>query len=254
MFSNCKHLCRNFASGNQEKSEITVIIPMKTPIKLVVFDMAGTTVADENNVATVLQQTLATAGCMVSIDEVNRVMGYPKPVAIRELLKDKGRNVVSEKEIADLHGIFVTGMLEHYRHSPAVAEKEGVRETFYQLKQHNIKVGIDTGFSRDIADTIFDRLGWRKEALFDISITSDEVVNGRPFPDMIFKAMQMAEITDPAEVAKVGDTASDLQEGTAAGCKYVIGITSGAYSRQELMQEQHTHLVHNIREVLSIVC
>ena len=223
-------------------------------IKLVVFDMAGTTVADENNVAGVLQQTLAAAGICVTLGDVNKVMGYPKPVAIRELMKTAGIDDVTDEAVARLHSIFVAGMLEHYRHSPLVAEKEGVRETFHQLRQNDIRVGIDTGFSRDIADTIFKRLGWKEDGLFDVSITSDEVANGRPYPDMIFKAMQLTQITDAAQVAKVGDTASDLQQGTAAGCRYVIGITSGAYSHQELMQEEHTHLIGNISEVLSIVC
>lgn len=54
-------------------------------------------------------------------------------------------------------------------------------------------------------------------------------------------------------MAKVGDTVSDLQEGSAAGCRYVIGITTGAYSAQELSKENHTHLVERLRDVIDIV-
>lgn len=223
-------------------------------IKLVVFDMAGTTVEDNNNVAAVLQYAMKEFGYNVTIDDVNKVMGYPKPVAITELLVQYSDNKQPDEQYVNhIHDVFVAKMLDHYRLNPGIREKEGVRDTFLALKEKNIKIGIDTGFSRDIADTIIDRLGWKKEGLYDISITSDEVANGRPFPDMIYKAMNALDISDTDEVAKVGDTVSDLQEGNAAGCKYVIGVTSGSYSEDELRKEKHTHLVSRLVEVLPII-
>ena len=65
--------------------------------------------------------------------------------------------------------------------------------------------------------------------------------------------MALTGVSQLNHVAKVGDTASDMQEGTAAGCKWVIGITSGAYTREELTKEKHTHLVHSIPEILSVL-
>ena len=66
---------------------------MKTSeIKLVVFDIAGTTVKDEKSVHRILINTVSKFGYNVSIDEVNAVMGYPKPFAIEELLKLKEKN------------------------------------------------------------------------------------------------------------------------------------------------------------------
>jgi phosphoglycolate phosphatase-like HAD superfamily hydrolase len=70
---------------------------------------------------------------------------------------------------------------------------------------------------------------------------------------MIYKAMDLLEINSVSEVAKVGDTVSDLQEGNAAGCKYVIGVTSGSYTAEELSKEKHTHLVSHLSEVVDIV-
>lgn len=221
-------------------------------IKLVVFDMAGTTVEDNNNVAAVLQYAMNEFGYTVTIEDVNKVMGYPKPVAIRELLLQYAGTATNE-QVAHIHDVFVQQMLEHYRLHPGIREKEGTRDTFKALKQQNIKIGIDTGFSRDIADTIINRLGWKEEGLYDVSIASDEVANGRPYPDMIYKAMSVLNIDSTGEVAKVGDTVSDLQEGNAAGCRYVIGVTSGAYTAEELRTEKHTHLISSLREVVDIV-
>jgi len=65
--------------------------------------------------------------------------------------------------------------------------------------------------------------------------------------------MQLTGVTDASRVAKVGDTASDLQEGIAAGCGLVIGVTTGAFSESELQKEKHTHLIKYIPSILDIL-
>jgi phosphonatase-like hydrolase len=222
-------------------------------IKLVVFDMAGTTVNDSNNVAEALQKAISWYGYTVTIAQINEVMGYPKPVAITRLLQNLIHDEPSVRLVDDIHNEFVIIMKEYYRLHPNVQEKAGASETFKRLRKNGVKVGIDTGFSRDIADVIFERMKWHDEGLIDVSVTSDEVAKGRPFPDMVFKAMEMVGLSDPNEVVKVGDTVSDLLEGNAAGCKYVIGITTGAYSREELASTENTHLVASLKEVADIV-
>jgi phosphonatase-like hydrolase len=224
-------------------------------IKLVVFDMAGTTVEDNQNVTHVLMTALRMFGYDVKISDVDTVMGYPKPEAIRMLLQQyAGGEVAADKQlISDIHDRFVAEMKSFYKNNDNISAKDGAKEVFHALRQFGVKVGLDTGFSREIADVVFERLGWEEGKHFDISITSDEVANGRPYPDMIYKAMQLLGIDDINEVAKVGDTASDMQEGNAAGCKYVIGITTGSYTQEELQKEKHTHLIERLDEVLDIV-
>jgi len=65
--------------------------------------------------------------------------------------------------------------------------------------------------------------------------------------------MELLQIGSAKFVAKVGDTVSDLQEGKAAGCRYVIGITTGSYSRKELEKVDNTHLIDDIAQVADIV-
>jgi len=224
-------------------------------IKLVVFDMAGTTVEDNQNVAEALKNALLRHGYDFSIHDINLVMGYAKPVAIRMLLQSRLSNSVTPDEtlVKSIHDSFVEEIIRFYDENEYIKAKDGALDVFRQLHEAGIKVALDTGFSREIADIIFNRLGWIRGTHYDISITSDEVANGRPYPDMILRAMELLDITSVHEVAKVGDTHSDLQEGNAAGCKYVIGITTGAYTEEELKKEQHTHLVKRLDEILDIV-
>ena len=218
--------------------------------KLVVFDMAGTTVRDFDNVHEALQDALANHDVYVTRDEINNVMGLPKPIAIEALLKNELRQDVVRKEFIDtVYQDFVDIMVDFYQNDPLVREKTGASECFDTLKEHGILIGIDTGFSRVIADTIIHRLKWMENDLIDFSITSDEVEQGRPFPDMIFATMDALNVKSVSQVAKVGDTASDMEEGTAAGCKYVVGITTGAFTRKQLESTPHTHLIDTLHEL-----
>jgi phosphonatase-like hydrolase len=223
--------------------------------ELVVFDMAGTTVEDKQNVAEALQNALSAYDCHVNIEEINLLMGYPKPVAIQNLLAQYAGPDAAHNEalVHNIHDLFVQEIIRFYNEHEDIKEKDNAASVFVQLRQMGIKVALDTGFSRAIADVIINRLGWQKDVHFDVSITSDEVERGRPFPDMIYKAMQLLNIESVAAVVKVGDTISDLQEGNAAGCTYVIGITTGAYTEKELALEKHTHLISDLKEVIAIV-
>ncbi|MBV7533402.1 HAD hydrolase-like protein [Chitinophaga sp. sic0106] len=223
-------------------------------IQLAVFDIAGTTLHDESNVALVLQQALKTAGVDVTVDEVNEVMGYAKPFAIRYLLRARQHPRYNDDAyILELHALFVNNMKSHYATNPAVREKEGVSEVFAALKRKGIKIALDTGFDRDITNVILQRTGWQANGLVDAVATSDEVPHGRPYPYMIYRIMEQLEIASIAQVAKIGDTTSDLEEGTNAGCAVVAGVTTGAYTREELARGPHTHLIAQLDELLHII-
>jgi len=223
---------------------------------MVVFDMAGTTVEDDDNVHHSLVKAMQSKGYKISREDANRVMGYPKPVAIDTLLKEKFKieAATDRKALVEaIHKHFLLDMLHHYRYNPDVKAKPNVDYVFDSLRKRGIKVVIDTGFSRDIADTIIERLRWETGKMIDLSVTSDEVKHGRPYPDMIQKAMAHFKIKDPSLVTKVGDTPSDLMEGMNAKCGNVIGVTWGAYTREELEMEKSTHLVDDLVEILNIV-
>src|SRR5262249_8657142 len=213
----------------------------------VVFDMAGTTVYDGDAVHHCLQAALAGAGGSATREEINAGMGIAKPLAIRRILeKQSAEQPLSEEAIDPIYARFLKRMLVYYREDPSVREVEGAATVFQYLHTAGVRIGLDTGFSRPIADAILERLGWQREGWIDATVTSDEVQRGRPYPDMIFRLMDLTDVADSARVVKVGDTPSDLQQGDAAGCAYVIGVTEGSHTRSELELHPHTHLIPTI--------
>jgi phosphonatase-like hydrolase len=217
-------------------------------IDLVVFDMAGTTVNDDDGVNRAVRDTLAAAGVEVSRAAVNEVMGIPKPLALTHLIEHSTRpDLVGRLE--SIHADFVRRMIHFYQTDPSVHEIAGAGDTFDRLKTAGIKVALDTGFSRAIVDVILSRLGWNQQDRVDATVASDEVQRGRPHPDMIEKAMHDLGVRDATRVAKVGDTPSDLQEGMSAGCGMVVGVTVGSHTAEQLGCAPHTHLIGSVVEL-----
>jgi phosphonatase-like hydrolase len=224
-------------------------------IKLVVFDIAGTTVKDDHEVSKAFQAALKKYNYHVELDKINPLMGYEKNLAIRQMLQlhETDSDKITTELVGNIHKEFVLQMIHFYKYEPGIDPLPNVEETFATLRSNGVQVGINTGFSRDIADTIVTRLQWHEKGLIDHVVGSDEVELGRPHPYMIQKMMQDGGITDPLQVAKVGDTEVDVREGQNAGCKYVIGVTTGIFTRAELETYNPTHIIDDIAQVIEII-
>lgn len=223
------------------------------PIKLAVFDMAGTTVYDKGFVHQAFIKGMESQGFEAGHDEVNVLMGLHKPQAIRIMLERRMDAAdITEELVMKIHDVFEQNLVDFYTNDPSVREIEGASQVFETLQEKGIKVALDTGFGRVITDTIIKRLGWDK-GLINASAASDEVEKGRPHPFMIQKIMAEVGVDNVAEIAKVGDTPVDLEEGINTGCSLVIGVTSGAYGEEELKKYEHTAIVPSIKEAAELI-
>ena len=166
-------------------------------------------------------------------------------------MREEDKSKITDALVAEIHAEFVQRMIHFYSTTQDLAPLPNVEETFSALREKGIKIALNTGFSRDIADVIIDRLNWNNK--IDLLVASDEVQNGRPYPDMIRKIMHALKIDSPEKVAKVGDTEVDINEGKNAGCKYVIGITTGAFTREALLPYSPTHIIDNIADIIGII-
>ncbi|RYX81424.1 phosphonatase-like hydrolase [bacterium] len=220
-------------------------------IELVVFDIAGTTVEDDDAVNDSFRAALNGAGLEVPYEVVNARMGFAKPYAIREILYEV-QGSADDKQVETIHSDFVARMIDYYETTPKLREVPGARQTFDTLRAAGIKVALDTGFSRPITDIILRRLGWI-EGVVDATVCPEEAGAGRPQPLMIRSLMAELGVSDPACVAKVGDTPSDMEEGANAGCSYIVGVTGGTHSREQLEIYPHTHIIGTVAELPALL-
>lgn len=222
------------------------------PIKLAVFDIAGTTVADNSAVATAFRKAFEIYGYTIAEEDIKPLMGYKKPVAIKIMLEKIGAKTNKEL-VEDIHREFEIEMLDHYEYSPDVKPMPNAEDVMLQLKEKGIRIALNTGFSKVIADAILSRLQWIEKGLVDDYIASDEVEEGRPQSFMIQMLMQRAGIDDPKQVIKIGDTEVDVNEGRNAGCSLVVAVTTGAFTKGQLEPYMPDYIIDDLSELPALI-
>ena len=232
------------------------------PIRLVMFDMAGTTVRDNNEVLLCFSEACKQVGLTTDDKRLNALMGVSKlevfQILWREVLGEAVQPSIIETK-ASQSFITFRKILEDYYRSHPVAPTEGALEVFEWLRQRDIKVALNTGFYRIVTNIILNKLGWLaglnpqyvggSGTIIDFSVASDEVPLGRPEPFMIQKAMSKFDISDPKQVVKIGDTPVDLAEGRNAGCAASLAVVNGTHSRAELEVLDNDGLLGSIQEL-----
>ena len=207
--------------------------------ELAVFDMAGTTINDRDEVYRVLREATEREGAKYSDEAFQQWMGTEKKWAIENLLRLGGVDVDAELH-EKVWQWFRQELRRTYTDNPP-EPLPGIEETLAALRERGIKVALTTGFAREIADLIFDLMGWKPGQTFDASSCGDEVEAGRPAPDMIERVMEELGIDDRAAVISVGDTSADVQSALRAGVTSV-GVLTGHLTRKDF-EAEGAHLV-----------
>ncbi|CAH0131150.1 HAD-IA family hydrolase [Chryseobacterium sp. Bi04] len=219
-------------------------------IELLVLDMAGTTIDEDNVVYKTLTEAVNSHGYSVSLEKVLRTCaGMEKLEAITSLLKDiKG----SGNDAPFIFENFSEKLKEAYRDLD-VKPINGTENFLLAMKAQNKKVVLNTGYTAEIAQQLLDKLQWKENVHFDALITADDVSESRPSPEMINLAMKKFNITEPKKVLKAGDSVIDIEEGKNAGCGLTIAVLSGAQSRTELEKAKPDYILNTISEAEHIL-
>jgi phosphonatase-like hydrolase len=216
--------------------------------RLVIFDMAGTTVEDRGEVPAAFQAALAEHGLSVSPEQINAIRGASKRQALLHLLPEgPDRQARAERAYAS----FKQQLAQRF--SAGVGTVPGTLQTFAWLREQDVKIALNTGFDREITELLLSALGWTA-GLVDAVVCGDEVSMGRPAPYMIFRCLEKTQTLSTRHVAVVGDTALDLQAGDNAGAAWNIGVLSGAHSLEQLQRQPHTHLLGSVAELPALFC
>jgi phosphonatase-like hydrolase len=220
------------------------------PIRLVVLDIGGTLIEDRGDVPDLLHRSLAHHGVDSTLEEIGRLRGASKREIIGHFVDRQSlpANADRERLSSGIYDEFTAELIAVYRSVPPIA---GAEDAIKDMRQHGYLVATTTGFDRAITASILDRLDWKK--YFVATVCSDDVSQGRPSPFMLFHAMEAARVNSVAEVMAVGDTPLDLQAGTNAGLRGVVGVLSGASTAEKLRSEPHTHILQSVANLPALL-
>lgn len=219
-------------------------------IELLVLDMAGTTIDEDNVVYKTLMQAVNNHGYKVSLDEVlASCAGKEKFDAIETLLEELN----GKKEDAEAIFKNFSEELRLAYQNLEVKPIKGVEDFLLKVRTSGKKVVLNTGYSSEIAQQLIKKLDWKVNVHFDAMITADDVTVSRPNPDMIFLAMKQFGISNAKKVLKAGDSAIDIEEGKNAGCGMIIGVLSGAQNRSELEKAKPDYIFERISDAENIL-
>jgi phosphonatase-like hydrolase len=221
-------------------------------IKMIVFDMAGTAINENNVVYKTLQKAINEAGYNFTLEHVlAEGAGKEKLQAIKDILRT-GQERRDDQFANRVYQNFITLLSKAYD-TLEITPQEGAEELFKTLKKKGIFVVLNTGYDQKTAQTIMTKVGWEEGKQVDAVITASHVQNNRPLPDMIHYAMHQFGISSASEVAKVGDSIIDIDEGRNAGCSLNIGITTGAHTRAQMESANPDYIIDHLLELLPLL-
>ena len=228
-------------------------------IKAVIFDLGGT-IVDKFSLTPILsfKRVFEKHSLICNHRDIVRDMGKEKREHIWEMINtdtNQGRlffrnHAKPDKAYADtLFQEFTKIQSEMTRdHLTVLPETQNI---FDRLRDRDIKIGITTGFNKDMMNDI-------RHTLYHEGLYADEWLSstclslpGRPAPHMINELMRCFNIRDPSEVLKVDDTNVGLQEGLNAGCQ-TIGVAKwsvnmGVQSLDEIREIESTPELYSAR-------
>ncbi|WP_432065826.1 HAD family hydrolase [Streptomyces sp. C10-9-1] len=217
----------------------------QTDIRLIVLDMAGTTVADGGLVERAFEAAAAELGVEPGsadharkLDHVRATMGESKISVFRHLFGDEGLARRANAAFEDAYGDLVDAGL--------IAPVPGAREAIEELTGSGRTVVLTTGFSRATQDAVLAALDWRD--LVPLTLCpADAGGRGRPFPDMVLEAfVRTGAAQDVRQVAVAGDTSYDVLSGLRAGAGVVAGVRTGAHGDAEFRAAGATHVLDSV--------
>ncbi|MFI5549940.1 phosphonatase-like hydrolase [Streptomyces sp. NPDC051738] len=227
-------------------------VTLHQEIRLVVLDMAGTTVADGG----LVERAFAAAAAELGVEPgspdhddklayVRVTMGESKISVFRHLFGDEERAQRANGAFEKAYGELVDGGL--------VAPVPGAREAIEELRADGRTVVLTTGFARVTQDAILAALGWQD--LVPLTLCpADAGGRGRPYPDMVLTAFLRTRAADAVrQVAVVGDTSYDMLSGVRAGAGVVAGVLTGAHDAEALRAAGASHVLGSVAELPGVL-
>jgi len=216
-------------------------------IKAVIFDWDGTLADTKRAVVQSFQKVLREAGCMVSDEFIERRMGIGTKKTIIEAFREYHMRL----DVSTLEKLAKEKIRMQAELADIVSLFEGAIELL-EVLQGRIKIALATMSSRKVIDKLLPEK--RIEGYFDVVVTADEIVKPKPDPEVFLVSAARLGVK-PEDCVVVEDSVFGVRAAKEADMK-CIAVSSGAYSREELEEENPDLMINSLVEkerVLSFI-
>jgi HAD superfamily hydrolase (TIGR01509 family) len=182
------------------------------PILAVVFDMDGVLVDTEHLWDEVREELTTEWGGRYTPEAQEAMMGMSSLEWSRYLHETVGLREPPETINAEV----VRRMLARYEVELPVVP--GAVEAVRRLDGEGFRLAVASSSNRELIDAVLRRI--ELAALFEATVSSEEVARGKPAPDVSVEAARRLDVA-PEKCAAIEDSASGIRAARAAGMRVV---------------------------------
>ncbi len=217
-------------------------------IKLLVCDMAGTTVNEGGLVYKTLYETIKGYDIYIKPEDMKNWYGVNKTEVLQHFINTDNEYKYNEAILPQMLDSFKKNLKKKYFEDKSIKLMDpGLPDLFNSFRERGIKIALNTGYSVDIQEALIENLNMRD--FIDGYISSESVPHGRPEPFMIQELMARFNITNSKEVVKIGDSINDILEGKNAGCASSLGVLSGAETKENLIKNGADSVLNSVMDL-----
>ncbi len=210
--------------------------------KLVIFDMDGVLVDSEPLYFQVEKAVMENLGIKLTQKEQENFVGISPKVMWNEILQRYQIDI----SLDDVLHIYYSNLKLALEKS-TLAPMQNVELFIKKLLKYQIDFCLATSSSSTVSQEILEQIGLK--SYFKTIITSDDVINSKPAPDLFLKTLQKFRIK-PAEAVIIEDSYNGVLASVLAGVD-CIGYCNDYKNNQDLSQANY--LVHNFKDLIESI-
>jgi pyrophosphatase PpaX len=205
------------------------------------FDLDGTLVDSiELILSSARHAFIGFDGRAPSDEEWRKGIGRPLLTVLREYAPD-------ESEAQRLLGRYREYQMEH--HDRLLTAYEGIVPALRAFAEAGHPMAVVTSKADWLARRALDLVGVSQ--LFPVLVGCDSCVNHKPHPEPVERALELLAVPASAAIF-VGDSPHDVECGRAAGV-FTVGVTWGAFGREEMESSGADVVIHAVAELSGLV-
>jgi beta-phosphoglucomutase len=207
--------------------------------KAVIFDWDGTLADTRKAVVQSFQKVLKEAGCKVSDEFIERLMG----VGTKKTIIEAFRECHMRLDVSTLEKLAEEKIRIQKELTTTVSLFDGATDLLEELKGKT-KIALATMSSRKVIEKILPEKRIRE--YFDVVLTADDVAKPKPDPEVFLVSAAKLGVKQENCVV-VEDSVFGVRAAKTARMR-CIAVPSGVYSTEELQEENPDLIVNSLAE------